>query len=105
MTTQLRHVDIHQHWLRQEVQNKRISVNWVGTNDMIADGITKALPKVKHIDFVKQLNIEDIRERISLESLLEDAKERVKYQLKDQHQSERTERLGYKGGQKKGSTE
>ena len=101
LTTQLRHVDIHQHWLRQEVQNKRISVNWVKTADMVADGMTKALPKVKHQLFIKQLQMEDIRNRIALEAQLEEAKDRLINLRKRDQETDFTLRLGYKGGQQK----
>ena len=36
--TKLRHVDVHRHWLRQEVQRKALQVDWVPTGEMIADG-------------------------------------------------------------------
>ncbi|KAJ6084363.1 hypothetical protein N7486_011163 [Penicillium sp. IBT 16267x] len=60
LRTKLRHVDIHQHWLRQEVQSGRIPVQWVKTSEMVADGLTKLLPRQKHVEFVRILGIEDI---------------------------------------------
>jgi len=33
----------------------------VSTNDMVADGLTKALPSQKHAEFMKQLNLVDIQ--------------------------------------------
>jgi hypothetical protein len=60
LRTKLRHVDIHQHWVRQEVQAKRIAVEWVSTTDMAADGLTKLLPRLKHANFVKLLGMEDM---------------------------------------------
>jgi Reverse transcriptase (RNA-dependent DNA polymerase)/Pol polyprotein, beta-barrel domain len=60
LQTALKHVDIHQSWLRQEVQAKRIKVEWVPTADMVADGFTKVLPAQKHAEFVRQLNLVDI---------------------------------------------
>ena len=53
-------MDIHQHWLRQEVQEGRIAVEWTKTADMVADGLTKLLPRQKHAEFVSQLGMEDI---------------------------------------------
>jgi hypothetical protein len=47
LNTRLRHVDIHNHWLRQEVQRQHIKVTWVETAKMVADGMTKALPRLK----------------------------------------------------------
>jgi antitoxin component of MazEF toxin-antitoxin module len=64
LATKLRHIDIHQHWLRQEVQAGRIQVNWLPTNEMPADGLTKALPRQRHEQFIKQLNLIDIGARL-----------------------------------------
>jgi hypothetical protein len=60
LDTKLKHVDIHQSWLRQEVQEQRINVEWVPTANMVADGFTKELPAQKHAAFVRQLNLKDI---------------------------------------------
>lgn len=65
LDTKLRHVDIHRHWLRQEVQAGRIEVNWIPTSDMPADGFTKVLPRQKHEEFVRQLHLTDISDKIS----------------------------------------
>jgi len=64
LQTALKHVDIHQSWLRQEVQAKRIKVEWIPTTEMVADGFTKVLPAQKHAEFVKQLNLVDIKDKI-----------------------------------------
>ena len=63
LKTKLRHVDIHNHWLRQEVQGGRIQVKYTKSTDMIADGLTKALPAGKWSRFLYQLGLEDIQER------------------------------------------
>ena len=60
LNTKLRHVDIHHHWLRQEVQEEKIDVRWLPTKDMPADGLTKALPRQRHEVFIKQLGLMDI---------------------------------------------
>ena len=65
LETKLRHVDIHQHWLRQEVQAGRIAVEWIRTAEMPADGLTKQLPRQKHEEFVRQLNLVDISNQLS----------------------------------------
>ena len=56
--TKLRHVDIHQLWIRQEVQAKRLRIEWVKSAEMIADGLTKRLSAEKHATFVQQLGME-----------------------------------------------
>lgn len=59
--TKLRHIDISQCWLRQEVQNGQISVDYVPTAQMVADGLTKLLPPQKHRIFVQQLGLVPLR--------------------------------------------
>ncbi|KAJ5827623.1 hypothetical protein N7447_001845 [Penicillium robsamsonii] len=58
--TKLRHVDIHRHWLRQEVREGRIRVRWVATASMVADGLTKLLSRQKHENFLRMLRMVDI---------------------------------------------
>lgn len=60
LATRLKHVDIHQFWLRQEVQKGTIKVEWIGSNQMIADGFTKALPPQKHKIFIEQMKSIDV---------------------------------------------
>ena len=43
MTTKLRHIDIHNHWLRQEVSAGRIGMSFTPSACNAADGFTKAL--------------------------------------------------------------
>ncbi|KAI0994616.1 hypothetical protein K3495_g13565, partial [Podosphaera aphanis] len=40
LVTKLKHIDIHQLWIRQEYQAGNIKVEWVPTADMVADGFT-----------------------------------------------------------------
>jgi hypothetical protein len=61
LQTKLRHVDIHNHWLRQEAQQGRIRVEYMPSNKMIADGLTKALSVDKHQGFVTMLNLVPIQ--------------------------------------------
>jgi hypothetical protein len=58
--TKLRHIDIHNHWLRQEVESGRINIKWVPTGGMAADGLTKPLPRQKHEIFIKMLGMRNI---------------------------------------------
>lgn len=43
LQTKLRHVDVHNLWIRQEVKEGRINVEYIPTKNMIANGLTKAL--------------------------------------------------------------
>lgn len=64
LQTKLRHVDIHNHWLRQEARRNRIKVEYRPTTDMIADGLTKAMSHTQFQKFVKQIGLTDITERL-----------------------------------------
>jgi hypothetical protein len=63
LKTKLRHVDIHNHWLRQEVQEGTIKVEYTPTAQMMADGLTKALPAGKWNGFLHQLGLESLETR------------------------------------------
>ena len=58
--TKLRHVDIHNHWLRQEVQNRMISVEYTESARMMADGLTKVLQNNNFSRFVEQMNLMNV---------------------------------------------
>ena len=44
----MKHLDLKFHWLRENVEAGHIKPKHVGTNEMIADCLTKALPRIKH---------------------------------------------------------
>ena len=64
VSTKLQYIDIHQFWLRQEVQNGSFVVQWVPTSEMAADRLTKALSKQNHQKFVNVVGLRDIRHLI-----------------------------------------
>lgn len=66
LQTKLRHVDIHSHWLRQEVQRKTIHIRWVPTKKMAADGLTKPLTTANFEVFVGMTGIEDKKDLLAL---------------------------------------
>jgi hypothetical protein len=57
ISTKLRHVDIQQHWLRERVECGDFKVEWISTNDLIADGLTKPLARQKHERFIRLLGL------------------------------------------------
>ena len=64
LNTKLQHINIHHHWLRQEVREGSINIKWMPTADMTANGSTKALPHQKHETFIQQLNLINIKNLI-----------------------------------------
>ena len=80
LQTKLRHIDIHNHWLRQEVQSGTITVQYIASSEMLADGFTKALPTAKWSSFLQQLGMEDIKVKLfEKETGLPDLKERLEH--------------------------
>jgi hypothetical protein len=78
LSTKLRHVDIHNHWLRQENAEQRVLFEWKPTRDMIADGLTKALPRQRHEMFMKMISLEDISARIQIEKRMEALRDQIR---------------------------
>lgn len=66
--TKLKHLDIHQFWLRQEYANGKILIQWVPTNGMTADGLTKAKGPQPHKEFIKQLGLDDLEGHLLTET-------------------------------------
>ena len=52
-----KHIDIQHHYIRDEVGAKRIELSYVSTEEMIADGLTKALTHVKFHNFIEQMRM------------------------------------------------
>ena len=65
LQTKLRRVNIHFHWLRQEVQSQTIHIWWVPKKRMIADGLTKALTLANHKAFIEMIDLEDQGKRLA----------------------------------------
>ncbi len=52
-----KHIDIQWHFVRDQVETGAVQFEWVATNEMAADGLTKALTKDKHAVFVGQIGL------------------------------------------------
>ena len=57
ISTKLCHVDIHQHWLCECVQNKIFTVEKLSTNQILADDLMKSLSRQKHEKFLQLLEM------------------------------------------------
>jgi hypothetical protein len=85
LKTQLRHVDIHNHWLRQEVAADRITVSYAPTGEMLADGLTKALQGAQFSQFRDQLGLVDIRDHVEQRKLRELDLDELRARAEDIH--------------------
>lgn len=54
-----RHINISYHFVRELIINGTIAFNYISTNEMVADGLTKALTPAKFGDFVDMLGLAD----------------------------------------------
>jgi len=62
---------------------RRVRLQWTATKEMIADGLTKALPKQRFKSFVNMIGMVDIKERLNKEKQLEDLRDSIKARRKD----------------------
>ena len=56
-----KHIDVSYHYVREQVDNKNISVKYCRTEDMLADVMTKGLSKVQSERFRGMLGLVKIR--------------------------------------------
>ena len=59
-----KHINILYHFIRECIQNNKIDLKYCPTADMITDGMTKALPKEKHLDLLAKIGIGEIADRV-----------------------------------------
>ena len=43
-----KHIDIHYHYVREPMAEKKVDFEFVGTDEQVADFLTKPLPRAKH---------------------------------------------------------
>ena len=55
--TKLRHVDIHQLWIRQETSKGKMNVEWIPTTKQEADGFTKLLSRQNFEVFINHIGL------------------------------------------------
>jgi hypothetical protein len=54
-----RHINVRYHYIRDCVESGTIAPHYTPTNDMLADGFTKALDRQKFSTFVSSIGIRD----------------------------------------------
>ena len=53
-----KHIDIQWHYQREKVGDSSVDLQYIPTEDQVADSLTKALPKDKFLIFQKALGLE-----------------------------------------------
>ena len=55
----MKHINLCYHFIHEAVEDGKISVRYIPTDDNVSDIFTKALPKPKFQQFVEQLGLRD----------------------------------------------
>jgi hypothetical protein len=55
-----KYIDVQHHYVRELVADRYITVDWVPTKDMLADGFTKALKKDTFVEHRERLGMRRI---------------------------------------------
>lgn len=56
-----KHIEIQWHYIRDQVAKGLVDLHFVATEDMAADGLTKALNKAKHTRFIELVNLHPLK--------------------------------------------
>jgi hypothetical protein len=54
-----RHINVRYHFIRDSIKSDTITPHYTPTSDMLADGFTKALDRLKFAIFVSSIGIRD----------------------------------------------
>jgi len=52
-----KHIEVRHHFLCRQVEEEKIELNYVPTNDQVADTLTKGLNWEKHMKFAKEMEL------------------------------------------------
>ncbi|CCE34838.1 uncharacterized protein CPUR_08777 [Claviceps purpurea 20.1] len=77
INTRLRHVDIHQMWLKQEFKRGSFKIDYLPTAAMPADGFTKALNRQQFEKFRSMLSLVDTRNLIRTSPITEKDEQKI----------------------------
>jgi hypothetical protein len=53
-----KHIDVQHHFVRQQVENDEVTFEYCSTKEMVADVLTKALPKERHYKLISMFGLE-----------------------------------------------
>ena len=58
-----KHIDLRYHFVREAVEDGKIKITYIPTDENVADIFTKALAKLKFVRFVKMLGLGELEEK------------------------------------------
>ena len=58
-----KHIDLRYHFIRDCVETGKIDIEYVGTEDQLADVLTKPLGRVQFMELKKRIGIEEVQLR------------------------------------------
>jgi predicted lipase len=53
-----KHIDVQHHFVQERVENGKITFEYCSTKDMVADVLTKALPRERHNKLISMFGLE-----------------------------------------------
>jgi hypothetical protein len=59
MHSRSKHIDIRHHFIREKIENKEFEVKYLASEEMVADILTKGLPKLKHYKCMEMLKLKN----------------------------------------------
>ena len=62
--SRMKHIDLRYHFIREAIEDKKISLKYVLTGDNVVDIFTKALAKPKFTHFVEMLGLEELNNEV-----------------------------------------
>lgn len=66
-------IDIQHHFVRETILNKQVNITYCPTDDNLADILTNALPKPKHVHISTSLGMTGLRGSVVFEGINPDA--------------------------------
>lgn len=61
-----KHIDVSYHYIRNLEEERKISVTYIPTDEMVADGFTKPLARIQFDKFKRQLGLVELKEEVKL---------------------------------------
>ncbi|MBW0585533.1 hypothetical protein O181_125248 [Austropuccinia psidii MF-1] len=64
-----KHFNVIFHWIQENTEDRTLKVNYIATQEMLADGLTKALACPSHLNFLKNVGLLEVMSEGWSESL------------------------------------